>query len=945
MKPISTLFLIPAFLWTTAFYVFSQKTERVYLSGTGTDDAIHWEFYCTDGSHAGKWTTIAVPSNWEQCGFGTYNYGLVKDSLRSKEKGYYKHRFSVPAEWQGRSVSIVFEGSMTDTEVKINGTLAGPVHQGAFYRFRYDITDLLLYGQENLLEVTVSKHSSNESVNKAERHGDFWIFGGIFRPVYLEIKPRQHIVRTTINALADGGFIAVVSVANVKEAATLAAQLITPQGKPVGRPFSTDLQPGESMAMLMASVDSPMLWSAEFPNLYKVEISLMQKGIPVHIVTERFGFRTVELREHDGFYLNGQKIKFRGINRHSFWPETGRALSKTRCIEDVLLVKEMNMNAVRNSHYPADEYFLEACDSLGLYVMDELTGWHHAYDTEVGSRLVREMLESNANHPCIVIWANGNEGGHNRELDPIFDSLDLQGRPVCHPWEDFRGMDTQHYINYDYGNGVCFHGHDVVFPTEFLHGLYDGGHGAGLYDYWEYMWEDPLSAGGFLWDFADNGIRRTDKNGILDTDGNHAADGILGPYHEKEGSFYTVKEVWSPVHFEHREITPAFDGKFVIENRYSFTNTRQCSFKYTFVRIKDPDSEEETVYRGGRIRAPDIEPGHKGILSVALPDGWKTYDVLYIQAEDPHGRIIYTWSWPIKRPVGIADRIVTKEGQKPQFLASADSLIITAAGGVKFTFSRNTGMLIRVENAKGLIPFGNGPVLCNGVFDFRGIETRFEGDTLVIQYLLGEKSNYRELRWILYPSGWLALELAYRPSAYEFDMLGVSFSYPEDLVTGVVWMGNGPYRVWKNRLEGTRLNRWEKDYNNTVTGKDGYIYPEFKGYYANLYWVRIKTKEQDFTMVTSDEDIFLRLFTPEFPDDPFNTAPVFPSGDISFMHAIPPIGTKSQIPENMGPSGKKNMYFDYWKQRTKTMRLFFDFAGNADLPGSSGPKASDYDSL
>ncbi|MBN2273145.1 MAG: glycoside hydrolase family 2 [Bacteroidales bacterium] len=926
MRGFVNVAVMVVFLYTAAFHAFSQHTEIVFLSGEGSDNPVDWEFYCTEGRNSGKWTTIPVPSNWEQRGFGKYNYGHAKDSSRGKEKGFYRLIFNAPAHWKGKSVNIVFEGSMTDTEVRINGKSAGPVHQGAFYRFIYDISSLLKYGQSNLLEVTVSKHSTNESVNRAERYGDFWIFGGIFRPVYLLIKPVQHINHVALNALADGRFRAEVFLSNIKNADEVTGLITTQEGKVMSHVFSAAVKKAESKAILVTVVDSALPWSSEFPNLYRVQITLLAKGKPVHTVTERFGFRTVELRERDGLYVNGQKIKFKGVNRHSFRPETGRALSRAQCIDDVITIKEMNMNAVRNSHYPPDEYFLDACDSLGLYVMDELAGWHDAYDTKIGKKLVSEMLESNQNHPCIIIWANGNEGGHNQELDNVFDETDLQKRPVCHPWENHRDMDTQHYINYDYGNGVHFHGHDVVFPTEFLHGLYDGGHGAGLYDYWEYMWKHPLSAGGFLWDFADGAVYRTDKSGILDTDGNHAADGILGPYHEREASFYTIKEVWSPIFFEHREITPSFNGRFTIENRYAFTNTRQCAFKYTFVRIPDPGSDENIVYRGGRMRAPDIKPGQKGQVSMYLPDGWKTYDILYVQVEDPHGRVVYTWSWPVKKPSEVAEHLVKTEGDKLQILESADSLVVVQAGKVEYAFSRNTGMLVNVENTEGHISFGNGPVLCDGVFDFRGIETEFVDSNFILKYQLGEKSHYRELRWVIYPSGWLSLQLAYRPSDYDFDMLGVSFSYPEKLVTGVEWMGKGPYRVWKNRMQGVRLGLWEKAYNNTVTGKSDYIYPEFKGYHANLYWAKIKSKEQDFVVIAADEDVFLRLFTPEFPDDPYNTAPVFPSGDISFMHGIPPIGTKSQVAANMGPSGRKNMYFDYWKQRAKTMILYFNFS-------------------
>src|SRR6201996_3231395 len=147
---IAALFLLP-------FFARSQATQRQYLSGTGSDNTVNWQFYCTEGRNSGKWTTIPVPSNWELQGFGKYNYGLDKDSLRGHEKGMYKYVFDVPASWKGRQVDIVFDGSMTDTEVKINGQSAGAVHQGSFYRFKYNISALLHYGRSNKLEVTVAK--------------------------------------------------------------------------------------------------------------------------------------------------------------------------------------------------------------------------------------------------------------------------------------------------------------------------------------------------------------------------------------------------------------------------------------------------------------------------------------------------------------------------------------------------------------------------------------------------------------------------------------------------------------------------------------------------------------------------------------------------------------------------------------------------------------------
>jgi beta-galactosidase/beta-glucuronidase len=344
-------------IWIVLLFVISglitraQETQKLFLSGTGSDHTVNWQFFCTGGNNSGKWTTIPVPSNWEFQGFGKYNYGLAKDSLKGKEQGFYKYGFNVPASWQGKAINIVFDGSMTDTEVKLNGKSAGPIHQGAFYRFKYDVSALLNYGKPNLLEVTVSKHSANASVNAAERKGDFWVFGGIFRPVFLEASPKSHISYYAVDAKANGNLKAQLKLTSVKSG-TITGQVYTLAGQKFGAPFSVKVNAADTMANINTHISSPKLWSPEFPNLYNVVFTLNENGKPVHMVKQRIGFRTVELREHDGIYVNNAKIKFKGVNRHSFWPTTGRALNKKISIEDVQLMKDMNMNAVRMSAIP-----------------------------------------------------------------------------------------------------------------------------------------------------------------------------------------------------------------------------------------------------------------------------------------------------------------------------------------------------------------------------------------------------------------------------------------------------------------------------------------------------------------------------------------------------------------------------------------------------------------
>lgn len=911
------------FFGTIGLQVSAQKTASQYLSGTGKDDGVLWDFYVSEGMNAGKWTKIPVPSNWEQQGFGKYNYGFNKEADKGKEVGHYKYTFKVSDAWKDKQVRIVFEGSMTDTEVKINGKLAGAIHQGSYYVFKYDITKLLKFGEENLLEVHVAKHSANKSVNAAEREGDFWIFGGIFRPVYLEALPQHHIERVSLDAKADGTFRA--KIATVGEADEITVQLLDAKGKKFGKPLKAKLS--DKNNWLEGQFSAPQLWSAEFPNLYTAQFTLSKNGKVQHQLEQKFGFRTIEVKERDGVYVNGVKVRFKGVNRHAFVPESGRTTSKEVSIADVKLMKEMNMNAVRMAHYPPDNHFLAVCDSLGLYVMNELAGWHGHYDKEVGTKLLREMMVVSENNPSVVFWANGNEGGHNPDFDPIFEQEDIQKRAVIYPWAIHDGFETTHYREYNYGIGTYDHGHNIIMPTEFLHGMYDGGHGAGLEDYWKAMLANPLAAGGFLWDFRDQGIVRTDKGGIIDTDGNRGPDGIIGPHGEKEGSFFTIKEVWSPISFEKREMTKGFDGSFHIENRYSFTNINQCTFSYELKKLGGYDEVKAT--KSGTIVAPNIRPGDKGILKVDFPTGWEDFDVLYITAKDVHQQELFTWSFPITLPNQVASSLLKPNGTGEIAVQDTANAYLIKANGINYQINKTSGLLEQVQNAKGIIPFKNGPVLQEATTNYKNFKLSREDGKVIIASTFDKKDSYNTLRWEILASGQLKMHVQYFPESYFTRFVGVNFDFPEDQIEGVEYRGMGPYRVWKNRMKGNQFGVWKKKYNNTATGESPFEYPEFKGYHANMYWTKFIGKDQSFRVFTDREDVFLRLYTPKEQRDTEwkNMEPTFPKGDISFMNGISAIGTKTQKPETTGPMGMKHVYYDFEKEPSRALHmvLYFDF--------------------
>ncbi|MGL6161180.1 glycoside hydrolase family 2 TIM barrel-domain containing protein [Microbulbifer sp.] len=895
--------------------VIADPTEIRYLSGTDKDHTVDWQFKVSGGRNSGHWTTIPVPSNWEMQGFGSYRYWSDWEGTPAPDReGLYRHTFSVPANWRGKNIEIVFGGAMTDTEVRINGAPAGPVHRGGFYEFRYDIGEHLNYGEDNLLEVTVARFSADESINLAERRADFWMFSGIYRPVWLEARPAQHIRRAALDAGHTGDFHSQVFLGGIDNADSIRARITTLDGKRIGRPFSVKISPGQKQVSMETQVEDILPWSAEKPHRYRAVFELRDRNKTLHQVEEIFGFRTVEVRPRDGLYINGRKVRLKGANRHAFWPDSGRTTSPEISRRDVELIKEMNMNAVRVGHYPPDRHFLQMTDELGLYVIDELTGWQDAYSTEAGRPLVKELILRDHNHPSVIIWANGNEGGWNTELDGDFSHWDIQRRPVIHPWELFGGINTAHYERYNCCTGSLFGGGEVFMPTEFLHGLYDGGAAAGLDDWWKRMLQNPLSAGGFIWALVDEGVVRDDRHGAIDTAGNSAPDGILGPYREKEGSFFAIREIWSPVYFpqsEQSHLPTSFDGVLEVANRYDFTNLREADFRWALIDFPGPaqtaanHKADHKVAVRGRADAPDVAPGRSGALQLELPEDWRSRDALALTARDHTGREIYTWTWMITPPATMARRLM-KKSEGAVTAEETQTQIRLGTSELQLSIDKGTGRLAGVSRGGKKLSLSNGPRLVSGDGKLSNIGLRQEAGTQIVSAQYQGKGEMRRVEWRLHPSGWLQLTYAYQmPGQMETDYLGVTFDYPEEKVTGVRWLGRGPSRVWKNRLKGVTFDIWHKNYNDTVTGQS-WEYPEFKGFHRDLYWAQLETRELPITLVATAENTFLRLFTPKEAKDPRQTSVGFPAGDISLLTGIAPIGTKFHPPEAHGPQGASN---------------------------------------
>jgi hypothetical protein len=307
-----------------------------------------------------------------------------------------------------------------------------------------------------------------------------------------------------------------------------------------------------------------------------------------------------------------------------------------------------------------------------------------------------------------------------------------------------------------------------------------------------------------------------------------------------------------------------------------------------------------------------LPPMRRGILKVPMPDGWKASDVLVLETHDPHGRLIHTWTWPVKSPGAKSAELLPASTQaqsgdeQGHRLTEMPDRIIMESSGVLVEIGRETGRLERVVSDGRDLPLAGGFIVGKETHPVQELEHFKKGNNLHVKVRFEDRSHFE---WILNEDGLLDLKAGYRMDKSRVPFAGVSFSYPADQVRGVRFMGKGPYRVWKNRMPGGNFGVWEKPYNKTVTGHEGFEYPEFKGYYANLYWVTLGDRQDHkITVYCRNHDIFLRLYSPDESPDPAKTTVNHPPGDISFMHGIPAIGTKFKKADLLGPQSRPYQY-------------------------------------
>ena len=658
------------------------------------------KFYQTDFNDK-DWVGFPVPANWEVNGYGTPIYvsagypfkidpprvmGEPKvDYTTYKERnpvGQYRRSFQLPAGWEARGQTLLrFEGVMSAFYVWINGERVG-YSQGSMEPSEFNITNYLHAG-ENQIALEVYRYSDGSYLEDQ----DFWRFGGIHRSIHLlhtpDIRIRDYAVRTLPVSTDYQDFIlqidpqfsvyrgmtgkgttlqGVLKDASGREIATLKGDVedILDLEHKAGRMNEWYPQRGpRKLGRMSATIKSPKRWTAETPYLYKLHLTLLTaEGEVIEQVEQSVGFRSVEIRNGQ-LLVNGVPVRFRGVNRHEHDPRTARVMSEERMLQDILLMKQANINAVRTSHYPNVSRWYELCDSLGLYVMDEadieehgLRGtlastpdWHAAFL----DRAVR-MAERDKNHPSIVMWSMGNESGYGPNFAAIsawlhdFDPtrpVHYEGAQGAGGEPDPKTVDVisrfytrvkQEYLNPGIAEGedkeraenarwerlleIAERTNDnrPVMTSEYAHSM---GNALGNFkEYWDEIYSNPRMLGGFIWDWVDQGIYKTLPDGrIMVAYGGDFGDkpnlkafcfnGLLMSDRETTPKYWEVKKVYSPVELR------VESGELRVTNRNHHTDLSQYRCLWT-LSIDGKQKDQ------GEITLPEVAPGESETIPLPV---------------------------------------------------------------------------------------------------------------------------------------------------------------------------------------------------------------------------------------------------------------------------------------------------------------------------------------
>ncbi|WP_203226872.1 glycoside hydrolase family 2 TIM barrel-domain containing protein [Confluentibacter flavum] len=878
-------------------------------------------FYSLD-FNTESWNTIVVPGNWELQGYDTPIYSNIpyhfqKDQPRVTSEPpenftFYKNRNPVGSyvthfdikELKNKQVFINFGGVSSAMYVWVNGKKVG-YSQNSMTPAEFDITDYIQLG-ENKLAVEVYRLSDGSYLEDQ----DMWRLSGIFRDVELITRPKTFIRDFTVLAESNETF----NNANINIKLNIDNKLdknldgffvegtisgYSTLGNLVDIKISKKLgtlnKLSENVVQINSTLPNPLLWSAETPNLYKLNLKLISnKKEIVETLSWKFGVRKAEVIG-EIFYMNGKPIKLKGVNRHEHHPRTGKYVDRQTVIKDIELMKQANINMVRTSHYPNDLLFYELCDEYGIYVMDEANQESHGYG--IGNKILGDdplwkkahvdravsMVERDKNYTSIIIWSLGNEGGLGQNLLAMADAIkkiDPTRLVFSDSQRDISDLYDESYLTPENAKKLAKEINDKpFFMREYMHAM--GNSGGNLQEYWDVFYDDPSITGAAIWDWVDQGIaKKIDGSklkyvnnpaqltleddefwayggdfGDIPNDGPFCNNGLIGPDRMPHPHYYEVQKVYQNINFK---LVDLESRKIKVTNHHDFISTDY--FDFVFELLSDGK-----IIETGLVPCKTILPGESGDIPFTLQSNLNTFKSELIL--NIYARLKKATLWANPGFTVAKEQFILKI-VAPQKISSGGTIIIketpntvtAEANHFKYNFNKSNGALTswtanNIELLKGSLepyfwkPPNNNQE--NNRYEQRlgkwkhanesrkvtkvNIEKQEGLAVITFNMELPEIGASYKLIYSINGVGKIQVEASYTPISEEIPLIpkfGMRMKVPSNF-NQIKWYGRGPYENYPDRKTASFIGLHELKLINFITQ---YVYPQDNANRADVRW-------------------------------------------------------------------------------------------------------------
>ena len=861
------------------------------------------------------WGEMPVPGIWELNGYGDPLYvnigycwkGRFENNppyvpVEKNHVGQYRNSFTVPADWNGKQLILHIGSATSNIRVWINGKEVG-YSQDSKLGARFDVTRFVKLGEENLFAFEIFRWCDGTYLEDQ----DFWKLAGIARETYLTAREKEHIEDINVNADAEGNLSwKVLATKGIKEVIfkipSLGYSLV------LNKPSA--VKDGLKVFEGAERFDNVMLWSAETPNLYDVEVIATDGKKSCGTANLTTGFRTVKI-EGKLLYVNGKPILIKGVNRHEMNPYGAYVISKEDMLRDIRIMKELNINTVRTCHYPDDPYWYELCDKYGLYVIDEANNEAHGlgygegaiaknplYNKEITNRVER-MMRRDRNHPSIIVWSLGNEAGNGQNF---FDAYDFAKafdptRPV--QYERGQGGDNRDrnsdifspmYIRYANAEKYIRNDQDRPFiMCEYAHAM--GNSMGGFKEYWDLIRKYPTFQGGCIWDFVDQALYKPADAEKYGTDHVFAFGGDYNSEDPSDASFnnnglIAPDRTWHrhayEVRYQHRSILAwaspeeAAKGRVHIFNEYFFIPLDRFSLDWELVR-------NGVAFRRGSVASLGVQPQDSAAIDLGYkvnPELLKDSDVylnisfrlnrqdgiLPAGTELSYEQIVLSESWVpdayksltlSKRPFEIEfDKETGSLTNYSYFGKNLISAPILPCFGRAVT-DNDEGMLVDLsfdKEAKRMFATWRNPEIKATSF-----EDRQDGDTRIVTVKYKPiEDAIPVLTYRIAPDGVINVTLSVEDAgnlkaAPHFFRVGVEFAMPGEY-SQIDFYGEGPFDSYCDRRSSTMMGHYTQSvidqYDYTV------VRPQESGTHCGLKWFSVLNPDGNGIRITSSAKEF-----------------------------------------------------------------------------------------